>query len=173
MPHQCWRRLGMVFSASGEFPWMASHASYPTPLVLKDGLIRVYFSPRDMANRSSITSLDLALDGDQFVIESPPRCPLLSPGARGAFDDSGVTVGSVLADGAAVLVWYLGWSLGVTVPFRNFIGLASGASDGLLERVSPAPVLERSAVDPLCLGYPWVIRDGPGFRMWYGSHLAR
>src|SRR5271166_4635755 len=117
---QTWRRLGPVFAASGEAPWLASHASYPTPLVSGRHHVRVYFSPRDAANRSSIGALDLALDGDRFELVSPPRGPLLSPGARGAFDDSGVTVGCVLADGDQVRVWYLGWSLGVTVPFRNF-----------------------------------------------------
>jgi hypothetical protein len=70
-----------------------------------------------------------------------------------------------------VQVWYLGWSLGVTVPFNNFIGLAIGPREGILERASPAPVLDRSAVDPLCIGYPWVVRDAKGYRMWYGSHL--
>jgi hypothetical protein len=150
---------------------MASHASCPTPLCLGSGIVRVYFSPRDAANRSSVASLDLALNGERFGIVSPVRGPLLSPGPRGAFDDSGVTVGGVLSDGDFLRVWYLGWSLGVTVPFRNFIGLAVGPAEGLLERVSPAPVLDRSAADPYCVGYPWVIRDSSGYRMWYGSHL--
>lgn len=171
MAGQTWRRLGQVFAADGAAPWMVSHASYPTPLVLGPRLVRIYFSPRDSDNRSSIASLDLALEGERFDIVSPPRGPLLSPGPRGAFDDSGVTVGSVLTDGEGVRVWYLGWNIGVTVPFRNFIGLAMGAADGVLERVSPAPVLDRSTADPYCLGYPWVIRDANCYRMWYGSHL--
>jgi hypothetical protein len=169
---QTWRRLGQIFSVSGEAPWAVSHASYPTPLVLDHRRVRVYFSPRDGSNRSSIASLDLELDGDRWEVAPPMRGPLLSPGGRGAFDDSGVTIGCVLADGAAVKVWYLGWSLGVTVPFLNFIGLAIGdRDDGMLERVSPAPVLDRSTEDPYCMGYPWVIRDAGGYRMWYGSHL--
>jgi hypothetical protein len=171
MARQTWRRLGLVFSTGGEAPWIASHASYPTPLPVADQFVRVYFSPRDADNRSSIASLEIALDGDRFFVVSPPRGPLLSPGPRGAFDDSGVSVGSVVADGETVRVWYLGWNLGVTVPFRNFIGLATGARDEALERVSPAPVLDRSAADPYCLGYPWVIRNANSYRMWYGSHL--
>lgn len=171
MRPQTWRRLGRIFAASGEAPWLASHASNPTPLVLQGNQVRVYFSSRDAANRSSIGALDLALDGDKIELISPARGPLLSPGERGAFDDSGVSVGCALASGDQVRVWYLGWNLGVTVPFRNFIGLAEGPQDGKLHRISQAPVLDRSAADPFTLGYPWVIRDASGFRMWYGSHL--
>ena len=150
---------------------MASHAAYPTPLVLRGDRVRVYFSSRDTNNRSSIAALDLGLSADRFEIVSPPRGPLLSPGPRGAFDDSGVTIGSVLAEEDTVLVWYLGWNLGVTVPFRNAIGLATGQPDGELKRRSPGPVLDRSAADPYTLSYPWVLRGADGFRMWYGSHL--
>lgn len=148
-----------------------SHATYPTPLVLDQHLVRVYFSPRDTMNRSYIASIDLALDDRRFQVVGQPRGPLLSFGPRGAFDDSGVSVGCVLADHDKIRVWYLGWSLGLTVPFRNFIGLATGSSDKVLERVSPAPVLDRGAEDPFTLGYPWVLRDVTGFIMWYGSHL--
>lgn len=171
MRSQVWRRLGQVFAPQAAVPWMASHASYPTPLVLGPRLVRSYFSPRDAMNRSSIAAVDLALDDRHFELLGQPRGPLLSPGPRGAFDDSGVTVGCVLAAGDKVHVWYLGWTLGVTVPFRNFIGLAIGPVDGPLERASPAPVLERSAADPLTVGYPWVLRTAEGFQMWYGSHL--
>ncbi len=170
---QQWRRLGHVYNADTSAAWLASHASYPTALPLANGVVRVYFSARDTANRSSITTLDLALDGDRYEILRRPQAPLLSPGPRGAFDDSGVTVGCVVPNGNEVLVYYLGWSVSVTVPFRNFIGLAVGlASGGELRRVSPAPVLDRSEIDPFTLGYPWVLRQGTSWHMWYGSHLC-
>ena len=170
---QHWRRLGFVYNASGGAPWMASHAAYPTPLPLADGTVRVYFSPRDTLNRGCITALLLALDGDRFHVLEKPRTPLLSHGPHGAFDDSGVTVGCVVPDGDEIRVYYLGWSLAVTVPFHNFIGLAIGArSGGPLRRVSPVPVVDRSAIDPFTISYPWVLREGAVWRMWYGSHLC-
>ena len=167
---QVWLRLGPVFCPVGNVPWMMTHASYPTPLVLADNLVRVFFSPRDGENRSSIASLDLALDGRRFEIVGAPRGPLLGPGAIGTFDDSGVTVSAVLADEGRVRVWYLGWNLGVAVPFRNAIGLAEGAPDGPLARASAGPAIDRSPADPFTLGYPWVLRDNTELRMWYCSH---
>jgi hypothetical protein len=167
---QIWRRLGHVFAADGRADWMVSHASYPTPLVLDASTVRVFFSPRDAQNRSSIAWLDLRIENGRHAVLQVAAEPLLRPGVRGAFDDSGVSVSCVLAEGGSLSVYYLGWSIGVTVPFRNFIGLAQGSLDAV-ERVSLAPVLDRSAEDPFTLGYPWVVRDGGAFRMWHGSHL--
>jgi hypothetical protein len=172
MTRQIWHRLGRVFCADGPESWIASHASYPTPLVLDAERVRIFFSPRSAESRSSITFLDLALEGERFRLLTPPKQPLLSPGPRGAFDDSGVTVGCVVSRGDELWVYYLGWSLGTTVPFRNFIGLAlGGLNGGMLRRLSPAPVMDRAAIDPYTLGYPWVVPDDGGWRMWYGSHL--
>jgi hypothetical protein len=172
MGAQKWRRLGHVFCADGHAPWMATHASYPTPLVLGDRTVRVFFSPRDKDNRSSITSLDLSLGNGRFEVGPLAPGPLLSPGVRGAFDDSGVTVSSVVQAGDRLYVYYLGWSLSVTVPFRNFIGLATmEPADRSLMRFSSAPIVERSEIDPFSLGYPWVLQTQAGWRMWYGSHV--
>jgi hypothetical protein len=152
---------------------MAGYASYPTPLVLDDRVVRIFFSPRDSENRSSITSLDLNLEGEHFQILTLPQERLLSPGQRGSFDDSGVTVACVIPVGSEIFVYYLGWNLGTTVPFRNFIGLAVGDRNASqLHRLSPAPILDRSAIDPYSLSYPWVLRGPAAWRMWYGSHLA-
>src|SRR5690348_2700940 len=136
MARQIWRRLGHIFCGSGPEGWITGYASYPTPLVLDEDTVRIFFSPRDSQNRSSITALDLALEGERFRILSPPTQPLLSPGRRGSFDDSGVTVSCVVPKGNELLLYYLGWSLGTTVPFRNFIGLAIGdRSANLFRRI--------------------------------------
>ncbi len=112
------------------------------------------------------------ISGDAWKIVRRPSEQLLGPGTRGAFDDSGVTVGSVVTDGDRLLIYYLGWTLSVTVPFRNFIGLAEGRRDSnRFTRVSIAPVLDRSNEDPFTLGYPWVLSEETQWRMWYGSHL--
>lgn len=172
MAVQNWRRLGRIFVADGRNRHFASHATYPTPLPLANGNTRIYFSPRDAENRSSIVYLDLALDGDRFDIVHVHDAPVLTPGARGAFDDSGVTVSSVVTADAGIFLYYLGWSLSTTVPFRNFIGLAASKDGGdSFTRHSLAPIVDRSDIDPLMLGYPWVLRTGASWRMWYGSHL--
>ncbi|WP_037300399.1 hypothetical protein [Rubritepida flocculans] len=171
---QRWRPLGHVHVAAGESPWHASHATYPTPLSLPDGRLRVFFSPRDAKGRSSIFSLDLALEGERFERLGPPDGPWLEPGPRGAFDDAGASVAWVgmLPDGGVECL-YLGWSLGVSVPFRTAIGRATAPPGARrMTRDSPAPLLDRSAEDPFVLGYPWALDVGAERWLWYGTHLS-
>ena len=81
---QKWRRLGHVFCADGHTPWMFTHASYPTPVPQDDGTFRVFFSPRDQENRSTIASLNLALDGSgesRLISNFSGLSPLAAPGA--------------------------------------------------------------------------------------------
>ena len=78
---------------------------------------------------------------------------------------------SCVIEGApGTLLYSTGWTLGRTVPFYFYAGLAlrpSGEED--FRRVSPAPLLERTAVDPFLTASPWVINDERGWRMWYVS----
>ena len=90
---QIWRRLGLVYVPRPHGSWCASHAAYPTPLPRADGTVRVFFSVRDISNRSHLASIDVALDDAGAKAIGPVRGPLLGPGPRGAFDADGVTVG--------------------------------------------------------------------------------
>jgi hypothetical protein len=58
----------------------------------------------------------------------------------------------------------------VTVPFYLCIGLAVSTDGGrTFERVSKAPVLDRSNDDPYLMASPFVMVDGGIWRMWYIS----
>src|SRR5262249_30904898 len=130
-------------------------------------------STRDATNRSSAASVDIALDEDRFEVLGPRRGPLLTPGERGSFDADGVTVSSVIAHDGKLYAFYLGWTVLVHAPFTNFIGVAVSEDAGEpFRRYLDVPVVGRSPENPLSVGYPFVLRDGPGWRMWYGSHLS-
>lgn len=165
-----WHKLGRIFAPGGEFPWMRSHASNPVAEVLDARTVRVYFSCRDGARRSSVGFAEFD-PREPRKFRRLSESPVLAPGPPGTFDDSGVSVGCLVAAPDATYLYYVGWNLGVTVPFRNTIGLARrerGAD--CFERVSPAPVLGRTAVDPYSLSYPWVLLEDGKWRMWYGSN---
>ncbi len=97
------------------------------------------------------------------------REPILGPGPRGAFDDSGVTTSCLVDDGDRQLLYYTGWSLGKTVPFYLLVGCAVSHDGETFERVLPAPVLERTNVDPYLTASPWVLVEEGRWRMWYVS----
>ena len=166
-----WRKFGRVFSPSGEFAWARSHAANPTPEYLGDDRFRIYFSARDSTNRSSIGYILLELKDNPRVLEVPPE-PILSPGDLAMFDDSGASIGCLLRVGETRYLYYMGWNLSVTVPWKNAIGLAvSDSSDGSFRRWSRFPLIPLDEADPYTISYPWVMRDQGRYRMWYGSNL--
>jgi hypothetical protein len=99
--------------------------------------------------------------------------PVLAPGGAGAFDDAGIGVGSVVRGDDGDRLYYMGWNVGGSTPWRNAIGVAVGdAREGRFERLFLGPILDRSPIDPFSLSYPWVLRLGPDdWRIWYGTHL--
>jgi hypothetical protein len=168
-----WRKLGQVFTLPEHRPpWMASHASNPVPEVLGGDCFRVYFGCRDRLNRSHIAYVDLSLTPCPKVLDMAAE-PVVAPGAVGAFDDSGTSMACLVHAGEHRFLYYVGWNLGVTVPWRNSIGLAISAGPGKpFVKQSRAPILDRSDEDPFSLSYPWVIREQRAWRMWYGSNLS-
>lgn len=167
---QHWKSLGRVFCSAKNHDWMQSYASYPVALPLHKNCIKILFSPRDKDNKSHIGWLDLELSGESFKVEGISDEPILSPGTRGAFDDAGVTVGSVVKTDRNIDIYYLGWTLTKNVPFTNFIGMAQWDLIGPSQRYFIAPVIGRSEVDPYSVGYPWVMELGGERHIWYGSH---
>jgi hypothetical protein len=161
-----WEGRGLLLSPE-TVPWATSHAAVPHIHRDERGL-RLFFSSRDEGGRSHVgrARVDLAAEHPRPEVEGGP---LLSPGPLGAFDDNGVTTSCVVDYRGLRLLYYTGWSLGRTVPFYLQVGCAI-SHDGLaFERVSPAPIIERSATDPYLTASPWVIEDEGRLRMWYVS----
>jgi len=163
-----WIKRGRIFDPAGGHGWFVSHAALPVAVAQGDHH-RVYFSGRDGARRARIGYFDVDLERPERLLEVC-AAPILEPGPLGAFDDSGVTASCLVDLAGRRHHYYTGWSLGVTVPFYLAIGLAVADDAGSrAERVSPAPVLGRSAADPYLTASPWVLVEDGRWRMWYVS----
>jgi hypothetical protein len=160
-----WTKLGLLFCPDNNFPWMRTHAA-------GHFAERIYFGCRDANQRTHIGTVEIDLNRPQDVLELSKE-PVVAPGDPGLFDDSGTSMGCLVREGDTRYLYYLGWNLGVTVPWRNTIGVAV-ARDGepAFRKMSRAPLLDRSDVDPFSISYPWVMKDEARWRMWYGSNLA-
>jgi predicted GH43/DUF377 family glycosyl hydrolase len=169
-----WRKLGQIFEPRVLHPQLETHAANPTVLLMGNGLARVYFSARANDRRASIGWAVFDLERPEFGALEVCSNPVMTPGAPGTFDDSGVSMGCFAVDGGDLRLYYLGWNLGVTVPWRNSIGLAVSRDGGLtFERHSDAPLLDRCHADPFSISYPWVLQRGPDdWLIWYGSNLS-
>lgn len=165
-----WQPGGLLLTPPTGLSWAQTHAALPAALEDPAGGYELFFSPRDSDGRAHVCRARMAVDGVRLRIISFDEDPVLSPGPLGAFDESGVTVACAVADGRRTLLFYTGWTLGVTVPFYFYAGVAvREAGADRFERVSAAPVLERTDVDPYLTASPWVIRDEGRYRMWYVS----
>ncbi|RJR40133.1 MAG: hypothetical protein C4576_20305 [Desulfobacteraceae bacterium] len=166
-----WRKLGHIYKPPGTLPWSLSHAANPVAEFLGGDLYRIYFSTRNNLHQSSIGYIVVDLNRPTLVIEVSEE-PVLMPGEIGMPDDSGVSIGCILALNGRCFLYYMGWNLSVTVPWRNTIGLAIRREDQKeFQRYSRFPIINLDETDPYTISYPWVMIENGFYRMWYGSNL--
>lgn len=164
-----WMKSGLIFSPPEHHEWIMSHASIPTVDRHEDNVLRIYFGPRDAQGRTLTTFIDVD-PRDPSNIFHFHDTPILSLGKPGTFDDNGVMPSCVLNYNGKKFFFYIGWNLGVTVPYRLAIGLAVSEDNGLtFKRVHDGPILDRNPDDPYFTTTPFVIIENGIWRMWYTS----
>ncbi len=164
-----WGKRGLVIRPRPYLPWATTHCMVPTPHMLDEGLVRVFFSGRDASNRSNIGFAVLDLKEEGKVLDYSAR-PVLTPGELGCFDDNGVTPSCVKQVDGRLHLYYIGWNPGSTVRVHLFGGLAISEDGGMaFHRWSRAPIIERCPTDPFLNTAPWVVDVAQGYRMYYVS----
>jgi hypothetical protein len=164
-----WRKRGPIFVADGQFPWMAHHACVPVPDLVAEDRLRVYFGPRDAEGRTRVGFVEVD-PAEPATVHRVHDRPVLDLGRRGTFDDSGAMPASLVDAGGVKHLYYIGWNRGVTVPYRNAIGLALSDDGGeTFTRAYEGPIVDRSRDEPFFTASPFVLRDDGRWRMWYAS----
>jgi hypothetical protein len=168
-----WEKLGLVWAPSGETDWARTHATLPVVQTQADGRWWIYVSCRDALGKSRIGRLTLDAS---MLPHAVPRvlsfddAPVLSLGAPGAFDDSGVMPSWLVRNGDELRLYYLGWNVIGTVPYRLSIGMATSHDGGVtFQRYSQGPIVDRSLREPFFATAPCVLREDDRWRMWYVS----
>jgi len=163
-----WQKLGLVFCPSGETDWMQSHAAVPIAESLGNGLFKIYASSRDKFNRSYTGYTVIDIVRPNHILELSTK-PVLAPGGLGEFDDSGAMATWLTIHQDKKLLYYIGWNLGVTVPFRNSIGLSISTQGDRFTRYSNGPIVDRSMHEPHFCATCCVLSGEDFWRMWYQS----
>lgn len=166
-----WIKKGLLYNCDGKNGFDFSHCHKPTPLVLSDNLIRIYFGVRDKDSRTRTTFVDVdASDVYNLKIIHIHDKPVIDLGKIGAFDDSGANVSSILRKDGLIHMYFIGWNPSTTVHTRNSIGLAVSDDDGLtFKRLHDGPILDRNHIEPYYTGAVDVIHDEGIFKVWYTS----
>ncbi len=164
-----WRKLGRVFLANGQRPWMQSHASMPFAESIGDNFVRIWFSTRNDQNRSHLAWLEIDITQPQYLLKLAED-PALAPGPAGRFDDSGTMGSWLIQNGTERWLYYIGWSQSGANPFHLGIGLAVSHDGGVaFSRHAPDPIMDRSAESPIFVSTPCVLAVGDTWHMWHLS----
>ncbi|HXM50329.1 MAG TPA: hypothetical protein VN956_20975 [Pyrinomonadaceae bacterium] len=163
-----WEKKGLIYCPDGG-GYFKTHAARPIPYRLNDDTIRLFYSSRDADDRMLPTFIDLDID-DPTKIKKVCDAPLLGLGGPGAFDDSGVTLGSVVEVKDKTFFYYTGWKRRRVVSFELSIGIMvwDRGSD-TFSRLFEGPILAQDKDHPLLVAGPFVMDDGGRLKMWYCS----
>lgn len=163
-----WIRRGRIFNPADHVDWAGSHAQVPTALVCPD-CVRVYYADRDKSGKSFTTYVEIERS-DLSKIVYLHKKPILPLGAPGTFDDDGMMPSFALRRDGVMYLYYSGWNRGMTVPYRNSVGIAVSEDDGkTFRRLYEGPVLDRTPKEPYIAVTPTIIQEGSLWRMWYIS----
>jgi hypothetical protein len=163
-----WEKIGLVYKPDAANEWGRSGAMLPTPVLLGNGIIRVYCSVCDGLGRARPIFVDL-LENDISKAVNVSKEPLLDLGSTGTFDDNGILCTSVInvKDGVYYM-YYVGFELYQKVRYKLFTGLAISEDGGdSFAKYSPTPVLDRGRDEYCFRGGPVVLMEDGIFKMWY------
>ena len=139
---------------------------------INDTVWRIYYSTRT----ADVVSYPFYMDVEAGNVENILKvydAPLLHPGPRGSFDDSGITPTSIVQiDEHRKYLYYCGWNRKVSVPYALSIGCAEILHDCECRKISEGPIMDRSIHNPIAVSAPCVLKDNGMFGMWYISFLA-
>lgn len=162
-----WEKKGLIYCPDGTYSWAKHSALTPTPVLLENGVIRVYAGFRDDAGVSRISFVDVDANNPSKVV-TISKTPVLDVGEPGAFDDNGVILGDLVKFGKELRMYYVGFQLVQKAKFLAFTGLAISKDGGeSFERVSKAPILDRSDEGLYIRAVHSALFDAGVWKTWY------
>lgn len=164
-----WIKKGVIFAPDRNYDWMVSHASVPVVDEARAGVLRIYFGTRDKDGRSQTSYIEVDAQQPENVLYIHDQ-PILALGKPGSFDDSGIMPSWLVNWQNKKYLYYIGWTVTVSVPYHLAIGLARSDDAGQsFRKVSRGPILDRSVDEPFFNTAPCVIPEEKHWRMWYVS----
>ncbi len=155
-----WKKLGLVYDKG-------KYNSVPMAHFISENVLRIFFTSRDMNNQSLPFFVEYNIEKNKILKEQSISIPL---GRLGTFDENGVMPTECIQKNNKIYLYYIGWNVGKTVPFRNAIGLAISKDNGVhFEKYSEGPILDRSVHDKSFVASCCVYKEQFFYRMYYQS----
>lgn len=166
------KKIGLIYASTGKNSFDISHCHKPTPILIDEETVRVFFGARDDKNKTRITFIDLE-PNNLTKIKYTYNKPVLDLGKIGTFDDSGVNVCSIVKNNNEILMYYIGVNTSTTVHMRNSIGIAVSKDNGVtFSRLYEGPILDRTKTEPYYVGACDILKDNQQWTCYYtcGKH---
>lgn len=164
-----WKKLGQIYYFQPIDNYLLTHASNPLALHIENDLFRVYFSGRDIENKSSVGFVDIDIV-QQKIINTTEKT-LFKYGKENGFYSHGVSIGNIYSIGDIKYILFMGWQIRDGEHWRGDIGrLRLENKDSMILEPEEAFMLIDEE-DSISLSYPWVMFDGGIYKMWYGSTI--
>jgi predicted GH43/DUF377 family glycosyl hydrolase len=157
-----WEKIGLVWRPDGSRKWALTHATCPTPIIRKNGELRVFVQSRDSENIGRVGFVDLD-PSDPMRIIRVAKDPVLDIGRPGTFDDNGVLQTCVINIEGRLVMYYVGFELSRRIRYRLLTGIAVSDDEGeSFKRISEVPVLDRRDGERFFRGGPFVYKEKHG-----------
>jgi hypothetical protein len=171
-----WKKLGLVFSANGQYDWMNSYTT-PAAAIVLDSCIRVFITTRSkLDNNGNFISYSSFIDVDKTnptkVIYVHNKY-IIDLGEPGAFDEYGIMVAKPIVFDEKLYLYYMGWQRlsGESIPYQVMLGLAISNDNGFtFTKISKGPIIGIDYYDPFSIGNVSVLIENGLWRMWYTTY---
>jgi len=167
-----WKKLGKIFEINENYKkdWMFSHSANPTALLLNDNVFRVFFSTRDVNNKSNVGFFDMEIE-EKISILNVSNIPSLLHGGKGSIDEYGIGIGSLFNDGTNIFMSYMAWQIPKNKHWRGDIAIVKLSDDKQIFIPKSVSLLLGTDLqeDKISLSYPYIYYYEGNHYMWYGS----
>ena len=166
-----WIKKGLIYEPNTSFEWNSKgYASVPTVYKISEDILRIYFTARDINNKTNISYIEVEADDPSNILYIHEKS-VLSLGKIGMFDDCGAMVSHVIDVNNEVWMYYIGWNVRNTISYHNSIGLAISKDGGMtFEKFSEGPLFDRTYKEPYFNAAPFVLKENGIWKMWYLSN---
>ncbi len=163
-----WIKLGKIFECEAINEDLLTHASNPLAVHLNDDVFRVFFSGRNIQNKSSVGFVDI----DIFTkdIKNISKETTFKYGDDNSFYSHGVSIGNMYTVGDRNYILFMGWQQKEGAHWRGDIGRLK-LDKKILLSLNPSTefMVSNGDGESISLSYPWVIYDEGIYKMWYGT----
>jgi len=165
-----WKKLGQIYHFNPIDEYLLSHASNPLAINLRDDIFRIFFSGRDLNNKSSVGYVDI--DIIEQTVLSTCKEVIIKYGEEDSFYSHGISIGNMYKIEDKNYIQFMAWQIRNGGHWRGDIGRLE-LNDNLDSlKLNPSSVyIGCDEEDKVSLSYSWIMKDESIYKMWYGSTI--